>query len=109
MDQQVITLLASILIPLGFVALRRLTRERPHPREPAGFVVSTGTHAACQAQVDTLADAGVAAWIEPHSEGAAVLVDPDQAPEIPALLRAPREKNPDAPLSPGAGADTRAP
>lgn len=101
-------LLASILIPLGFALLRALTRERGAIDEPPGLVVHAGNAADCRAQVDLLADAGVAAWIEADAEGECrVLVDRDQAAEVPTLLRTPRS-DADADLSRHPGAETAA-
>lgn len=88
MDTHVWALAAMVLVPMGMILLRALSRERHSDGELEGFSVHTGDERECRDRIDLLADAGVLAWLHRIDNGRyEVHVDPEQVPEIPDLLR----------------------
>lgn len=92
---EIFGIIAGAAFPVGFVliviqlrkhrAAAKAHFEAQHAAE--GVKVFEGTRAECDKAVHTLADAGVACWLEKTPEGkSAVHVDEAQAPQVPHLL-----------------------
>lgn len=105
MSPEIWGMIAAILIPIGMMALRALTRERPPQVEVHGIEVFAGDRSGCRTKIELLADAGVLVWIEDRPDGGcAVMVDAEQAAQVPELLR----RRDETPRSDGNGHATHA-